>query len=154
RRLRLRHHHRDPRFAVQAGRSGQGPGPVLAGDGQDVSRRRRQGRLHADPAAHGGGVSPEEPAVRPPPERRAGRGLWKLQGGGEASMEPRPRVSLILPAFNERQRIEQTIREARAYFQARGLSHEIIVAADGTDGTREHVRELAKTLPNLSVLGG
>jgi|SRR5579884_3188285 len=69
-------------------------------------------------------------------------------------MELRPKVSLILPAFNERQRIGQTIREARAYFQSRGLTHEILVAADGTDGTREHVRELAQTTPNLHVLGG
>jgi glycosyltransferase involved in cell wall biosynthesis len=69
-------------------------------------------------------------------------------------MDRRPTVSLILPAFNERQRIGQTITEARHYFHRRGLSHEILVAADGTDGTREYVREMARSVPNLYVLGG
>src|SRR5688572_22128894 len=69
-------------------------------------------------------------------------------------MERPPMVSLILPAYNERQRIARTITQARHYFLRRGLSHEIIVAADGTDGTGELVRGLARSMPNLDVLGG
>lgn len=58
-------------------------------------------------------------------------------------------VSLILPAYNEIQRIAQTIREAQAYFERRRLACEIIVAADGDDGTRE----LAASM-GLAVVGG
>ena len=46
-------------------------------------------------------------------------------------------VSLIIPAFNEVQRIARTIGEAMTYFERRGQACEIIVAADGDDGTRE-----------------
>lgn len=64
-----------------------------------------------------------------------------------------PYVSLILPAYNESRRIGASIDSASEYFKRRGLSHEIIVAADGTDGTRELVAEMARTRPALSVLG-
>ena len=68
-------------------------------------------------------------------------------------MDMSPKVSLILPAFNERASIGATIQEARDYFQSRGLTHEIIVAADGNDGTRELVSEMALNMPGLRVLG-
>jgi dolichyl-phosphate beta-glucosyltransferase len=55
------------------------------------------------------------------------------------------RLSLIIPAYNEVARILQTVAEARDYFHARQLPCEIIVSADGTDGTRETVREYAAT---------
>ncbi|MGH2461977.1 MAG: dolichyl-phosphate beta-glucosyltransferase, partial [Chloroflexota bacterium] len=45
------------------------------------------------------------------------------------------------------------IGQALAYFDARQYSYEIVVAADGDDGTREIVAELAKTDPSLRVLG-
>jgi len=41
----------------------------------------------------------------------------------------------------------------RSNLERRSLAYEIIVAADGTDGTREKVAELAKTDARLSVLG-
>jgi dolichyl-phosphate beta-glucosyltransferase len=68
-------------------------------------------------------------------------------------MRKRPYISLILPAYNERRGIGRTIAEARDYFNSRGLSHEIIVAADGDDGTREHVTALAAGRADLKVLG-
>jgi glycosyltransferase involved in cell wall biosynthesis len=68
-------------------------------------------------------------------------------------MSQAPAISLILPAFNERASIGKTIQEAQAYFTSRLLSHEILVAADGDDGTREFVAELAATDPALRVLG-
>jgi len=58
-----------------------------------------------------------------------------------------------LPAYNERRGIGRTIAEAQEYFNSRALSHEIIVAADGNDGTREHVAELAAGRNDLKVLG-
>ena len=62
-------------------------------------------------------------------------------------------LSLILPAYNERASIAGTIKAALAYFRSRGLNAEIIVAADGNDGTRELVREIAVENPNLRVIG-
>src|SRR5258708_6850889 len=64
-----------------------------------------------------------------------------------------PDVSLILPAYNESATIAGTLREAHAYFQSRGLTCQIIVSADGNDGTREKSRELAGEIPGLVVLG-
>lgn len=49
-------------------------------------------------------------------------------------------VSLILPAYNESRTIESTLEEVISYFRRRALSCQIIVAADGTDGTRERAR--------------
>ena len=62
-------------------------------------------------------------------------------------------LSLIFPAYNERTTILATIDEALGYFKSRGLEVEIIVAADGNDGTREAVREKAAATPHLIVIG-
>jgi dolichyl-phosphate beta-glucosyltransferase len=62
-------------------------------------------------------------------------------------------ISLILPAFNEAATIVQTIGEAVGYFAARDCEYELIVAADGDDGTRERARELAATNPAIKVIG-
>jgi len=73
---------------------------------------------------------------------------------GKARMSKRLQISLIFPAYNEAQRIANTIAEAKRYFEARNLTYEIIVSADGNDGTREIVAELAKNDPTLKVTGG
>lgn len=62
-------------------------------------------------------------------------------------------LSLILPAYNEVARIRQTIERTCAYLDQRRMVYEIIVAADGDDGTRETVAEMAKADRRLSVLG-
>ena len=64
-----------------------------------------------------------------------------------------PQISLILPAYNEARVIAVTVGEAVRYFESRGLSYQIIVAADGADGTREIVRQMAKTNPALHATG-
>jgi len=64
-----------------------------------------------------------------------------------------PEISLILPAYNESRVIPKSIGEAVDYFESRNLSYEIIVAADGTDGTREIVRSMAATNPALQAMG-
>jgi dolichyl-phosphate beta-glucosyltransferase len=63
-------------------------------------------------------------------------------------------ISLILPAFNEAGRIAGTIAEAVGYFQNRSHTYEIIVVADGDDGTREIVSGLRRENPDIQVLGG
>ena len=62
-------------------------------------------------------------------------------------------VSLILPAYNEAATIASSIREAGDYFRSRGLSYEIIVAADGNDGTREKALEAARQGEPVRVIG-
>jgi dolichyl-phosphate beta-glucosyltransferase len=64
-----------------------------------------------------------------------------------------PDISLILPAYNEAKTIVNTVRESHHYFQSRGLTSQIIVAADGNDGTREKARELSAEIPGIVVLG-
>lgn len=64
-----------------------------------------------------------------------------------------PDISLILPAYNESKTIVNTVREAHAYFRSRSLTSQIIVSADGNDGTREKSRELASEIPGILVLG-
>jgi dolichyl-phosphate beta-glucosyltransferase len=62
-------------------------------------------------------------------------------------------ISLILPAFNEASRIAGTIGDAVSYFNAQNYKYELIVAADGDDGTREKARELALTNRSIKVIG-
>jgi dolichyl-phosphate beta-glucosyltransferase len=62
-------------------------------------------------------------------------------------------ISLILPAFNEASRIAGTIDEAIRYFESRQYAYEIIVAADGHDGTREIVKQLGRVNPFVRVIG-
>jgi dolichyl-phosphate beta-glucosyltransferase len=64
-----------------------------------------------------------------------------------------PDITLILPAFNEAQSIAGTIAEVKRYFESRDLSFEIIVAADGTDGTREAAAKLAAGDTRIKVIG-
>jgi dolichyl-phosphate beta-glucosyltransferase len=65
----------------------------------------------------------------------------------------RPYLTLILPAYNESRTIVSTISKTIAYFDQRGYSYQIIVAADGTDGTREAVAEVSRTNPQIQVIG-
>lgn len=62
-------------------------------------------------------------------------------------------LSLIIPAFNEAQRIGSTLRRAHRFLAARPTSFEIIVVDDGsTDHTVALVTALASELPGLRVL--
>ncbi len=62
-------------------------------------------------------------------------------------------ISLILPAYNEAKSIRGTLSEVAEYFERRLLRYEIIVAADGDDGTREVAREFAKGNSGVRVIG-
>ena len=63
------------------------------------------------------------------------------------------KITLILPAYNEAGRIKSTVEQALAYFDRRGLRCEIIVAADGNDGSREIVREIGSRRPGVIAIG-
>jgi dolichyl-phosphate beta-glucosyltransferase len=65
-----------------------------------------------------------------------------------------PSVSLILPAYNEARTIGLTLTEAQEYFARRSLDYEILLVAEGDDGTREIAARIAAQNPRLTVLGG
>jgi dolichyl-phosphate beta-glucosyltransferase len=58
-----------------------------------------------------------------------------------------------VPAYNEVRAIAKTIADAKAYLEGRRRTYEIIVCADGDDGTRELVGTLAAADPLLRVTG-
>src|ERR1051326_6439871 len=64
-----------------------------------------------------------------------------------------PYLTLILPAFNESRTIVSTLASTISYFDNRGYTYQIIVAADGTDGTRERVTEMGQSNPRIQVTG-
>src|SRR5687768_3022258 len=64
-----------------------------------------------------------------------------------------PLVSIVVPAYNEVRRIGQTLHDIQTYLDGQGYPYEIIVSADGTDGTREAVGDMARPDPRISVIG-
>jgi dolichyl-phosphate beta-glucosyltransferase len=65
-----------------------------------------------------------------------------------------PSVSLILPAYNEAGRIRQTVEEAVSWFDSLSLDYELLVVAEGDDGTDAIVAQMAASNPRLRLLGG
>jgi dolichyl-phosphate beta-glucosyltransferase len=62
-----------------------------------------------------------------------------------------PRLSVVIPAYNEATRLPATLKRVGEYLRAEGISHEIVVVDDGsTDGTAERARESAG--PELVVV--
>jgi dolichyl-phosphate beta-glucosyltransferase len=64
-----------------------------------------------------------------------------------------PGLSLVVPAYNEARCVGATLAEMRGHLDALSYDYEIIVVADGDDGTREAVARLAAEDPRLSVIG-
>jgi dolichyl-phosphate beta-glucosyltransferase len=64
-----------------------------------------------------------------------------------------PYLSVIVPAFNEAKRIEGTLDAIRSYLDRQGYGYEVIVAADGNDGTRELARARAGGDERVVVIG-
>jgi len=60
---------------------------------------------------------------------------------------------LIVPAYNEAQTILRAMAAIRAYLGRQAYDYEIIVSADGTDGTRERIGELAARDRRVRVIG-
>ena len=64
-----------------------------------------------------------------------------------------PYLSVIIPAYNEVHSIERTLSAVGGYLDRQGWDYEIIVSADGDDGTREKVAEVARGDARVSVIG-
>jgi len=61
--------------------------------------------------------------------------------------------SIVIPAYNEGQRLAPTLKEVLAYVRQQGWDTEVIVVNDGSrDNTSEIVREFARTNPNLRLI--
>jgi glycosyltransferase involved in cell wall biosynthesis len=66
---------------------------------------------------------------------------------------PRPRLSLVIPAFNEQSRIARTLQESWDYLAAQPYSFEVILSDDGsTDRTASIGEEFADARDNMRVL--
>jgi dolichyl-phosphate beta-glucosyltransferase len=66
-----------------------------------------------------------------------------------------PSLSVVIPAYNEAERIAPTLVDVAAWLEPRFPSVEIFVVDDGsTDATRAVVRGLARTLPAVRLLEG
>ncbi len=64
-----------------------------------------------------------------------------------------PTYSIVLPAYNERERIAGTLARILAYATRRGWNAEVIVVNDGSsDATAEIVREYGRKHPALRLL--
>jgi dolichyl-phosphate beta-glucosyltransferase len=64
-----------------------------------------------------------------------------------------PFLSVIIPAYNEVATISATLSATRAFLDAQAYAYEIIVAADGNDGTREKACELVAGDERVKVIG-
>lgn len=62
-------------------------------------------------------------------------------------------LSVVIPAFNEVQRIRKTLQAIDRFFQSKEYSYEIIVVDDGSeDGTGNFVLNMQHTIKNLTLL--
>jgi dolichyl-phosphate beta-glucosyltransferase len=64
-----------------------------------------------------------------------------------------PYLSLIVPAYNEARSIRRTLDAIRSHLARQPYGYELIVSADGDDGTRELASERAARDERISVIG-
>lgn len=68
-------------------------------------------------------------------------------------MSDEKEISIVMPAFNEQDNIEQTVRSCFAVLQKMGVSGEVVVTDDGsTDNTGKILENLSREFTNLKVI--
>lgn len=72
---------------------------------------------------------------------------------GPALNQDRPYLSVIVPAYNEAKNITATLSAMRTWLDTQPWTYEVIVSADGTDGTREAAAAFAPGDAGFSVIG-
>src|SRR5262245_45565680 len=64
-----------------------------------------------------------------------------------------PRWSVVIPAYNEAERLPRYLKDIAAYFDGRQEDYEVVVVDDGSsDGTRDRVRRMTARGPRIPVL--
>jgi glycosyltransferase involved in cell wall biosynthesis len=67
-------------------------------------------------------------------------------------MAKKPEISVVMPAYNEGQRIGESLRATHKVMKKMGRPFEIVVVDDGSgDWTHEEARKAAKTLSGVTV---
>ncbi len=62
-------------------------------------------------------------------------------------------LSVVVPVYNEAERLAKTLRRLHEYLSARPFSYEILIVLDGpTDDTREVLNRIAREIANLHVI--
>lgn len=65
-----------------------------------------------------------------------------------------PEFSIVIPAYNEANRIVRSIGNIRKYFKNKKISYEVVVVNDGSkDGTLKTLKDLAGKYKELKILG-
>ncbi|MCL5667246.1 MAG: glycosyltransferase family 2 protein [Patescibacteria group bacterium] len=63
------------------------------------------------------------------------------------------KLSIVIPAYNEEQRIEHTLRDVAEFLKTQNFNYEILVVNDGSkDNTAEVVRNLEQSIPKLRLV--
>jgi dolichyl-phosphate beta-glucosyltransferase len=69
-----------------------------------------------------------------------------------ADQTARPRLSVVVPSFNEEQRLPRTIGAIERYLAGKGIPYELILVDDGSvDGTRAIMERAAERNPLVRV---
>ncbi len=64
-----------------------------------------------------------------------------------------PYLSVIIPAYNEEERITKTLDKISSFLKTQPYSYEILVVCDGSkDKTADVVRDLKLSIPNLNLI--
>jgi dolichyl-phosphate beta-glucosyltransferase len=64
-----------------------------------------------------------------------------------------PHLSVIVPAYNEEERLPRTLARLHEYYEAQEYPYDVVVVSDGsTDGTARVVSEFAASHPKFALL--
>lgn len=66
-----------------------------------------------------------------------------------------PKISVVIPAFNESARIEETLRSSLDYLRSQSEPFEVIVSDDGsTDDTKQKIKALIAQFGSVKIVEG